>query len=153
MLSKLNSNQEIYRGDILLFYPEKRNIFQKLIAYFDGQYSHCGVALSSHQYISMTRKGVVISEIPFQRKFDVLYIDIEREKIENFVRFLISQMIHSQYDFKGLFSVVFPFLFQNPLKFFCSEFVSWGLYYIGLLPDKLSLTPSELATQDFIRSR
>ena len=138
-------------GDIIFLQPE--NIFQKIIAYFDGRYSHCGIALSSSQYLSMTRRGVIIEKIPKNRKISVFELDVSHQEKKELIKFLLSHMTTASYDFSGILSYMFSFILQNPKRFYCSEFISWGLYYIGLLPDSLQLTPLQLSNQEFLKKK
>jgi len=150
---KIKENKrKINRGDFIFFYPRKKNLFQRIIAFFDGKYFHCGVALSENLIISMTIRGIKIQRIDNYRgySYDVFYIEIDNEKKEHLLRFLISKMNEVVYDIKGIISFIILFISQNPRKFFCSEFLAWGLYYIGLTPEKLSLSPLQLSNQDFL---
>ncbi|HRS26462.1 MAG TPA: hypothetical protein P5140_07990 [Methanofastidiosum sp.] len=54
-----------------------------------------------------------------------------------------------KYDFLGLLKYLFKRM-SNPRKFWCSEFIAWGCYYIELLPESLELSPVELANQCFV---
>lgn len=143
---------KVDRGDVIFFYSRPTNLFQKGISYFDGKYFHCGIMLSSDMVLSMTRKGVMIEHISNYRgcRYDVYTITIDRCEIEKLLKFLIASMSYLKYDYSGVASFVFRFISQSPRRFYCSEFLIWGFYYIGLLPDNLNSTPTQLSNQDFL---
>ena len=143
---------KVDRGDVIFFYPRPTNLFQKGISYFDGKYFHCGIMLSSDLVLSMTRKGVVIEHIENYKKckYDVYELQVDNQEKEQLLKLLISSMSYLKYDYSGVASFVFRFIPQNPCRFYCSEFLCWGFYYIGLLPDNLNSTPTQLSNQDFL---
>lgn len=135
------------KGNIVAFYPS--NIFEKIIARYDGRYCHIGICIGNKQILSMTKNGVDIKHITeYKNKYDTFNIDTDKQN--ELIKFLLSLTPTLKYDFFGILSIVFPFIKQSSRRFYCSEFITLGLYYIGLLPDKLQLTPLDLVNQYFI---
>ena len=135
------------RGDLVAFYP--RSIIERIIARYDGKYCHIGICIGNKQILSMTRYGVDIKQITeYKNRYDVFSIDTDKQN--ELIKFLLSLTPVSKYDYSGIVSIVFPFVRQSSRRFYCSEFITLGLYYIGLLPEKLQLTPLELVNEYFI---
>ncbi|HRR96951.1 MAG TPA: hypothetical protein P5150_09525 [Candidatus Ratteibacteria bacterium] len=140
------------RGDLIFFYPKRFNLTDKLISIYGGKYVHTGILLSSELVLSMGFSGVSIREVAsYERKYDIYKIDTDTFRKEQLIKFLLSKMYSCRYDFLGLLNFVFSFIPNVSRRFFCSEFISWGLFYIGLLPERLNLSPVELANQEFLR--
>ncbi|MCS7180337.1 MAG: hypothetical protein NZ891_03180 [bacterium] len=144
-------NKKINRGDIICFYPAKW--YQKIIAYFDGKYCHTGIYLGDDLILSMVFSGLRIENLSERYKnneFDIYEIDISKYKKEKLISFLLSLIPIVKYDFLGLFNFLFKWITNNPRKFFCSEIIAYGLFYIGLLPERLNLSITQLINQEFI---
>ena len=139
-------------GALIAFYPS--NLFEKIVSFFDGKYCHLGICIGDNQILSMTRRGLLIQSLDRDYKYrwyDIFEIDCDEVQKKELIKFLLSQMATVKYDFSGIVNFVFSFIFQNPSKFYCSEFICWGLYYIGLLPERLQLSPLQLVNQEFIK--
>lgn len=148
---KKNKEIKIERGDLIAFYPRKW--YQKIIAFFDGKYCHIGIYMGEDLILSMGFRGLVIerlSENYADNDYDIFEINITKYKKEELIKFLLSLMPQVYYDFLGLLNFIFKWIFNLPQRFYCSEIIAYGLYYIGLLPEKLNLSPLELVNQDFI---
>jgi len=139
------------KGDLIAFYPTK--LFERIIARYDGKYCHIGICLGKnggYQILSMTKDGLDIKPLDFYKnKYDIFRLSLEENEIKELIKFLLSNMPNLRYDFRGILSVIFPFIKQRSTRFYCSEFITFGLYYIGLLPDRLQLTPLDLTNQWF----
>jgi len=137
------------RGDFVFFKPRKTNLFQRLIKYFDGKYFHCGIMLSKDLVLSMTRQGIKIENIKDYNgcEIDVFEL-IDKSKIEELIKFYLS-CFEFKYDFWGVLNFIFKKISERPSRFYCSEFLVLGLFYIGYLPEKLQLSPLQLSNQDF----
>ena len=143
---------KVDRGDVIFFYPRPTNLFQKGISWFDGKYFHCGILLSYDIVLSMSRRGVIIEPIENYKgcNCDVFELNIDKKEKEQLIKFLITGMSYLKYDYLGIISFIFSFIKQNPRRFFCSEYLCWGFYYIELFPEKINLTPTQLSNQDFL---
>ena len=149
MNKKMSELKKIERGDLIFFYPV--NIFEKIIAYFDGRYCHCGIYLGDGLVLSMTRQGLRIEKILVSRKYDAFSIDTDKQ--EELIKFLLSQFSVAKYDFLGILNFIFSFINERPSRFYCSEFLTLGLFYIGLLPERLQLSPLQLSNQEFLKKK
>ncbi|HRS25989.1 MAG TPA: hypothetical protein P5140_05550 [Methanofastidiosum sp.] len=137
----------ITRGDLIFWYPH--NWITKIIAYFSGRYSHVGIYIGNSQVLSCRPGGIVIEELSLRNKYDVYKLNVSKDRKEEMIKFFLSQMSAVRYDYFGILKYLFRKM-SNPRKFWCSEFISWGCYYIGLVPDSLELSPIELANQSFV---
>lgn len=139
------------RGDLIFFCPRKFNIMDRLIALYGGKYTHTGILLSKDLVLSIGFSGVSIREVAsYKREYDIYKIDTDNFRKEQLIKFLLSKMDASRYDFLGLLNFIFSFIPNVPRRFYCSEFIAWGLFYIGLLPERLNLSPVELSNQEFL---
>lgn len=140
------------RGDLIAFYPQRW--YQRIIAYFDGKYCHIAIALSEKLFLSQGFLGLTIESLDEEKyenlRYDIFGIDISDEKKEELIKFLLSLMPIVKYDFLGILRFLFRWFLNIPQRFFCSEIIAFGLYYIGLLPETLYLSPLQLVNQDFI---
>jgi|GEM_PF-3537780 len=148
-MKEINKTQ-ISRGDFVFIRPRKTNIFQKIIAFFDGKYFHCGIMLSHKLFLSMTIFGLKIQPLEDYKgcKIDIFRLE-DNSKIEELVSFYLT-CFQYKYDFWGVVSFVFQFVRESTNRFFCSEFLALGLFYIGYLPERLQLSPLQLSNQDFL---
>jgi len=149
-MKEINKTQ-ILRGDFVFIKPRKTNIFQKIIAFFDGKYFHCGIMLSSNLILSMTWSGLKIQPLEDYKgcKIDVFRLE-NSPKIEELIKFYLSSFQY-RYDFWGVVSFVFKFVRERTNRFFCSEFLTLGLFYIGYSPERLQLSPLQLSNQYFFK--
>jgi len=141
------------RGDLIFFYPRKTNFIQRAIRFFDGKYCHCGILLSKELVLSMEFSGVKIRNIKEYKNqdYDIFRIvNVEKKDKEKLLQFLISKMDTVNYDYWGVLKFLFNKIKNTPQKFYCSEFIVWGLFYIGLLPERLNLSPLQLSNQEFL---
>lgn len=143
------------RGDLIAFYPKKW--YQRIIAYFDGKYCHIAIALSEKLFLSQGFLGLTIESLEELKykdsRYDIFEIDISDKEKDQLVKFLLSLMPVARYDFLGILRFLFRWFLNIPQRFFCSEIIAFGLFYIGLLPENLHLSPLQLVNQDFIHEK
>jgi hypothetical protein len=147
----MRRQNSIQRGDLIFIYP--RMWWERIIAKYDGKYSHVGIALSPRHLLSMRVRGVCIDNLDEcykGRTIDVYKVNATQERREEMIKFLISLMPMGRYDFKALLSFIWHPIPQDPERFICSEYICLGLFYIGLMPESLTLSPLQLANQPFI---
>jgi hypothetical protein len=148
----MRRQKSIRRGDLVFIYP--KTWWERVIAKYDGKYCHVGIALSPQHLLSMRFRGVCIDNLDECYKgriIDVCEVTTTQERREEMIKFLISLMPVGRYDFRALLSFIWHLIPQDPERFICSEFVCLGLFYIGLEPEALTLSPLQLANQPFIK--
>jgi hypothetical protein len=147
----MRRQKNIRRGDLVFIYPKMW--WERIIANYDGKYCHVGIALSTQHLLSMRFRGVCIDNLDEcykGRLIDVYRVATTQERREEMIKFLISLMPFGRYDFRALLSFIMHLIPQDPRRFICSEFIGLGLFYIGLEPEALTLSPLQLANQPFV---
>ncbi len=147
----MGKKQKLGRGDIIFFYPNK--FYQRIIAYFDGKYCHCGIYLGDNQIASVGFRGLTIENLDNYKnnKFDIFEIkDISTTKKEAIIKHFLGLMPIVKYDFFGVLNFIFRCFWNIPQRFYCSEAIAYSLYCNGFVLEKLELSPLELSNQDIL---
>ncbi|HOM27711.1 MAG TPA: hypothetical protein PKV21_09455 [bacterium] len=147
----MGKKQKLGRGDIIFFYPNK--FYQRIIAYFDGKYCHCGIYLGDNQIASVGFRGLTIENLDNYKnnKFDIFEIkDISTTKKEAIIKHFLGLMPIVKYDFFGVLNFIFRWFWNIPQRFYCSEAIAYSLYCNGFVLEKLELSPLELSNQDIL---
>ncbi len=135
------------KGDIIAFYPT--SIIDKFVRWAGKtKYSHIGICVSEHYYISARWNGISLLPIP-NLKYDLFIVKGIREKdIEKIIDFAMA-WLGKEYDFLGLIGCATKLPLNRPGKFFCSELMSILMFLIDR-ECPLQLSPQEFTELPFL---
>jgi hypothetical protein len=141
-------------GDLL--FVRGKSFISKMVNLFDGEFSHCCIALSDKvvleaQYFTKTR----ITPIYFD-DYEVVNLGLTNEQRDKILKLGVN-LVGEYYDYGQILGILLQKLFHlkqrkfnNPNHMICSELITYLLLHVGYIQstdeiDKfLELTPNEL---------
>ncbi len=127
----------------IAFYKGKKKILNKLIAWWTkGDYSHVELVINGVCYSSSMQDGGVRKkqiDLDNSQNWDVFQLNgFDQQAAYNW----FEANLGKGYDYIGLVHFVFPSVYHNENRFFCSEAIAKSLG----IPEARSLSPNSLFT-------
>ena len=138
------------RGQFIFFKPKKGHLIENLISKFDGKYWHTGIMVSKNLILHQRARGITIEKISDFKGYEVDIFELkDKSKIDTLIHFLM--LLNRKYDFLGLLRFIFPdFIKVSAVKFYCSEFLAYGLVAVGFDLEDTNISPLQLSNLEIL---
>jgi len=135
----------IEKGDFIFFKPRKSSWIENLIAKFDGKYWHVGIMCTKHLLLNQRARGITINTLDdfSHHEIDIFEL-VDKTRLDKLI--VILMLLNRPYDYLGLLRFIFPnFIKPTGTKFYCSEFLAYGLVAVGYDLEDTNISPLQLS--------
>lgn len=133
-----------------LRYGDLRNKFIAIMS--GGIFTHVELKVNGVRFTSEPGKGCIAiinhdgtnDPEPIKHWRRIL-IPAHQEQCEALSSYMLAHTANNtEYDWRGVFGTLFPFLKQDKSKLFCSEFALLGLKYVGIYYGPTVISPNRM---------